>query len=278
MPATVTPIRGAAAPKRATWSLLEIAPPGRAPEPWGILFADEATDQLTLRLRDDVSADEDVLEEQAQDVLLALEQDLQSRAGEMGASKLLASLEDSLSGFFRIGDRTAITYAGAPQATADNLFDEFVDSEVHPFVTHLPLYTLRAAAGRFGEEMSGEQEAWVRTRGLRLTDDMFVAHVVGRSMEPLIPDGSLCVFRSNVAGSRQGKRVLVEEFGIADDAGRYTVKRYTSRKAVNPEGDWSHEQIRLEPLNPEYEAFDLSGDEFGSRFRVLAEFVAVLHS
>jgi len=207
-------------------------------------------------------------------------------------------MEDSLSNFLRVSDRVAITYAGAPEETVDRLFDEYVDREVRPFVTHLPVYHLRAAAGKFGEEMGGEQEGWVRvSRGFRaagarggmrpgpniFSQDMFVARVVGRSMEPLIPDGSLCIFRAGVAGTRQGRRLLVEEPGATDTANRYTVKRYTSRKiaageGAGEDGEWRHERIRLEPLNPEYEAFDLSGDEFGTRFRVIAEFVGVLHS
>ena len=39
---------------------------------------------------------------------------------------------------------------------------------------------------------------------------MFVARIAGRSMEPRIPDGSLCVFRAGVTGSREGRLVLVE--------------------------------------------------------------------
>ena len=40
------------------------------------------------------------------------------------------------------------------------------------------------------------------------------------------------------------------------------------------DGSWQHESIRLEPLNPEFEAFELgSGD-----FRVIAEFVQVLET
>jgi hypothetical protein len=101
---------------------------------------------------------------------------------------------------------------------------------------------------------------------------MFVARVVGRSMEPLIPDDSLCIFRANVTGSRQGKHLLIEKFSETDFAARYTVKRYTSEKESDSEGSWRHKQIRLEPLNPEFEAFNLSPDEF----RVIAEFVAVL--
>ncbi len=173
----------------------------------------------------------------------------------------------------RISDRTAIEYLGSPQRAADRLFEEYVDGEVGRFVTHLPLYGLRAAATKFGEGMDSPLEEWVRVPSdLKLHDDMFVAQVVGRSMEPLIPDGSFCVFRGNVTGSRGGKRLLIEKFSENDFAARYTVKRYTSRKTVDAEGGWQHEEVRLEPLNPEFEAFNLGPDEF----RVIAEFVQVL--
>ena len=39
---------------------------------------------------------------------------------------------------------------------------------------------------------------------------MFVAQVVGHSMEPGIPDGAYCLFASPVTGTRQGKTVLVQ--------------------------------------------------------------------
>jgi phage repressor protein C with HTH and peptisase S24 domain len=144
----------------------------------------------------------------------------------------------------------------------------------------LPFYGLRAAATKFGEEFDQTQvtepEAWLRApRGVRLSEGMFVAQVVGRSMEPLIPDGSYCIFRGPVIGSRQGKRLLIEQTGVsADLAGRYTVKRYSSVKTMNDDGTWQHDRIRLEPLNPEFEAFDLASGEF----KVIAEFVQVLPS
>jgi hypothetical protein len=90
-------------------------------------------------------------------------------------------------------------------------------------------------------------------------------------MEPRIPDGSLCVFRRNVVGSRQGKLLLVELFDVTDTSARYTVKRYTSEKFVTEE-EWRHTAIRLEPLNPDYPPLDLEPD----RFHVLGEFVEVL--
>ena len=92
-------------------------------------------------------------------------------------------------------------------------------------------------------------------------------------MEPLIPDGSLCVFRRGVTGSRQGRLVLVEALDRGGND-RYTVKRYRSEKKQSPDGEWAHERIRLEPLNPEFEAWDLDPEE--DRYRILAEFVQVL--
>jgi hypothetical protein len=260
--------------RHAAWSLLEIARPGFRSEPLGVLLVDAETDRLTLRLRP--SGEFEELEEQASDILDLLADDLAIRAREMGARQLLASLEDSLSGFFRITDRTEIAYSGDPQRKTDKLFDEYVDSSVRPFVTHLPVYQLRAAATKFGEGMSADETAedWVRApEGMRLDDRMFAVWVVGRSMEPLIPDGSLCAFRANVVGSRQNKRLLIEKFDETDFASRYTVKRYTSVKKPGADGeDFEHQRIRLEPLNPDFDAFDLAPDAF----RVVGEFVAVL--
>ena len=108
--------------------------------------------------------------------------------------------------------------------------------------------------------------------GMRLSPDLFVAHVVGRSMEPRIPDGSLNLFRLHPAGSRQGKILLIERFGVLDQTARYTIKRYTSRKKATGEDEWRHEQIRLEPLNPEFEAWDVDPDGFA----VVAEWLRVI--
>src|SRR5207248_9705617 len=94
-------------------------------------------------------------------VLTALDHDLRLKAREMGGLRLLDVLEDGLSGFCRISDRTAVIYSSAP-ATVDRLFDVYVDSTVRPFITHVPLYGLRAAATKFGEGMDVEQESWIR--------------------------------------------------------------------------------------------------------------------
>lgn len=142
----------------------------------------------------------------------------------------------------------------------------------------LPLLSLRAAAGGFGEQGEPEVEEALEipeTPGIQ--EGMFVARVVGRSMEPLIPDGSLCVFKPLPAGSRQGKIVLAQHRAISDvdhDGGTFTVKRYRSVKRQTEDG-WAHEAISLEPVNRDYPTLELESTE-ENPVRVVAEFVMVL--
>ena len=131
-------------------------------------------------------------------------------------------------------------------------------SRARPFETHAPVYDLEAAAGAFGPDRmvgtAGDEIGWAPvSEPVRLTRDHFVARVSGRSMEPTIPDGSHCLFRSDRGGSRQGKLVLVWQRGIADPAlgGEFSVKKYESTKSTSANGDWSHREIRLKPLNPD---------------------------
>ena len=93
-------------------------------------------------------------------------------------------------------------------------------------------------------------------------------------MEPLIPDGAYCLFASPVEGSRQGKIVLVQLRDALDpETGeRYTVKRYEST-TIQADDSWRHSSIRLKPVNPEFEAIELSGDE--GQIQVIAECIEV---
>lgn len=149
------------------------------------------------------------------------------------------------------------------------------------YVTCLPLVPLKAAAGTFGDSQLIEDDAfeWVAVESRhRLRPGMFVAQVVGRSMEPAIPDGAYCLFRAPVEGTRQGKTVLVQLRDTTDpETGqRFTVKRDTSEKA-RAGNTWRHEKITLEPLNPESEPIVLTGAEDGD-LQVVAELIEVLWS
>jgi SOS-response transcriptional repressor LexA len=241
----------------------------------GVLLEDPDTDSLRVRFRRDLESLAD--DEEDREVLEALADDLARKGREMGAGKLFEYLESNVSNAIRVTDRREVLVEDFGRAL-DRLYLKNVPSNVLEFRTHLPRYTLQAAAGKFLENREISEDGWVEApEDLRLATDMFVAQIAGHSMEPRIPDGSLCVFRHGVAGSRQGRLVLVENLETTGD-NRYTVKRYDSVKTgaggSDPGDSWRHERIRLESLNPEYPSWDLNPDE--DKYRILAEFVRVL--
>jgi SOS-response transcriptional repressor LexA len=149
--------------------------------------------------------------------------------------------------------------------------------EKQKFKTLLPLYSLKAAAGYFGEGEAVEPEAWIDASSIgRLDDQMFIARAVGRSMEPQIHDGDYCVFRANPKGTRQGKIVLVQHREISDPetGGSYTIKRYRSEKASKDDG-WGHRVIYLEPKNSDYSTIVLTPETEGELLLV-AEFISIM--
>lgn len=262
--------RRAQANRQGEYVLVELAVPGEPVRPIGVLLRDVETGEVHSKIRGHW---EEIGDSEERELLEALDEDFQLKTREMGGEEFLQSLEDSLSNTLRVTERMAVAVDDFPR-TLERLYAEHVEpAKVLPFVTHLPLYSLKAAATKFGEDREVEAEGWVAAPAkLRLTEDMFVARVVGRSMEPRIPDGSLCVFRHNVVGSRQGRLVLVERFGTTETSARYTIKKYTSKKTHTGEDEWQHTAVRLEPLNPEFEGFELKEGEA----RVIAEFVQVL--
>jgi type I restriction enzyme, R subunit len=147
------------------------------------------------------------------------------------------------------------------------------------YVTCVPLVPLKAAAGAFGDPQHVDDGGfdWVSVDSRhRLRRGMFVAQVVGKSMEPAIPDGSYCLFAAPIDGTRQGKTVLVQLRDATDpETGqRYTVKRYESEKARDGDS-WSHAKITLKPINPDFEPIVLTGLVEGQP-QVVAEVVDVL--
>ena len=105
---------------------------------------------------------------------------------------------------------------------------------------------------------------------------MFVAQVVGKSIEAAIRGGAWCLFRVPVGGTRRGKIVLSQLRDATDpETGqRYTVKRYKS-KTARACGSWRHEKTTLESLNPDSEPIVLTGAD-KNKFQVIAEQVEVL--
>jgi SOS-response transcriptional repressor LexA len=235
-----------------------------------VLLIDPDSSRPWFRMRRDFAS---IADPEDAEVLEALEDHIRQCLTESGAETFLRSLEDTVSNVLRVSQREAVP-VDAYSRVLDRLYREHVeDTEVQRFATHLPLFSLRAAAGGLSDEMLSEAEDWVPApEGMHLSPDLFVAHVEGQSMEPRIPHGSLNLFRLHPAGSRQGKILLIERFGVLEESARYTIKRYTSRKVATGEDEWHHAQIRLEPLNPEFEAWDVDPEGFA----VVAEWLRVI--
>lgn len=267
MPAIVLPINGH---RQGIYVLLETALPSRPPCAIGVLLIDSDTGRPWFRMRQDFAslADPDDTE-----VLEALDAHIRACLEETTAEAFLQSLEDSASNAIRVTARQSIA-VDAFSRVLERLYQSHVEPiPVQPFRTHLPLYSFSAAAGGLSDEMQSAVEDWVPAPfGIHLSPDLFVGHVHGRSMEPRIPDGSLNLFRLHPAGSRQGKILLIERFGVLDETARYTIKRYTSRKVFRGEDEWQHENVRLEPLNPEFDAWDVDPEGFA----VVAEWLRVI--
>lgn len=154
-------------------------------------------------------------------------------------------------------------------------------SERIPYQNCIPLYPLAVAAGSFGPEQVVEPEPddWVMPhKGTLPAPGLFVARVSGESMSRRIPNGSWCVFRTPVEGSRDGRILLVESNGVADpeSGAQFTVKVYRSRKSEGDAG-WKHDEIRLEPDSTDgaFEPIVIQDASEGS-LRAVAELVEVL--
>jgi DUF2075 family protein len=150
-------------------------------------------------------------------------------------------------------------------------------------VAAVPVVDLRFAAGAFSDAQALEQGAsdWVAPPDrIRPQPGLFVARVLGESMNRRIPNGSWCLFRANPEGTRQGKVVVVQHRGIDDPetGGRYTIKLYASEKVPADDGGWRHERITLRPESDrsgfEPIVIDVTEDDGG--FVVVAELLLVL--
>ncbi len=150
-------------------------------------------------------------------------------------------------------------------------------------VVAAPVIDLRFAAGAFSEAQALDdgRDEWVALPDwVRPQPGLFVAQVVGESMNRRIPNGAWCLFRANPTGTRQGKVVVVQHRSIADPetGGRYTVKLYASEKVPDEDGGWRHERIRLQPDSdrPEFRTIELLVRDGDDGLAVVAEMLVVL--
>lgn len=142
------------------------------------------------------------------------------------------------------------------------------------YTTCVPRLDLKVAAGDFSDDQRPEFEEWVEVNASQtLRKGMFVARVIGRSMEPLIPDGAYCLFqfkapqlRNDIVGLFQLHRA--ED---PDSGGRFTVKRLRVSTRPKPETGLARTAV-LVPDNPAFAPISVQGEDV----KFAAEFLEVL--
>jgi uncharacterized protein len=156
--------------------------------------------------------------------------------------------------------------------------------ELQPYINAVPLIELKFAAGIFGDSQTFDTEMtqWVELpEYIRIQPSMFVAQVIGESMNRRIPNGSWCLFRANPQGTRNGKIVVAQHRSISDpeSEGSFTVKRYSSKKEQSIGGEWRHTSLELEPdsTNSSFKSL-VFGPESAGAVSIVAEFIGVLET
>ena len=142
----------------------------------------------------------------------------------------------------------------------------------------VPLYNFYTAAGSFSEMQVDKSYELIKADTDYSNQNVFACKVIGESMNKIIPNNSICLFKEYTGGSRQGKIVLVENQDIQDPEfnSAFTVKTYTSEKIITEEG-WQHTAIVLKP-NSYDDSFKsiVINQENGQNMRVVGEFLKVL--
>jgi len=160
---------------------------------------------------------------------------------------------------------------------SDLFFSDVIPNE-EKYINYLPVLSVEAIATHFGEEaLTDEIIGWWRnTTGSKVSKDMYVMRVKGRSMESTIKDGDYCIFHRDRGGTREGKVVVVALRNVSDPEtmARYTIKRYHSEKNTE-EGLPLQKRIVLSPDNPDFKDMIL-GNAQESDYQVVGIFVSVI--
>ena len=161
-------------------------------------------------------------------------------------------------------------------------FRRIAGKALKPFKNAVPLIDLKFAAGTFTEFQALDPECiqWVELPDIfRPAPGVFVAQVIGESMNRRVPNGAWCIFRMNPRGSRQGKVVVAQHRSIDDPelGGAYTIKVYSSEKVPGQGEDWTHSRITLRPDSEDsgFKPMIFTGQD-ASDVEIVAEMISVI--
>lgn len=187
---------------------------------------------------------------------------------------LFPSVNESIYNY--INDNSSDNKLNTEQIQESNVV-ESIETKIE--LIQIPLYNFYAAAGSFSElQTDNEFELIDAPSHLKNVNDYFACKVIGESMNRVIPNGSICLFKLYTGGSRNGKIVLVENLDKqdVDFNSAFTVKTYTSEKIFTNEG-WKHSEIKLLPnsFDESYSPIIIS-EANAENMKIIGEFVLII--
>lgn len=153
--------------------------------------------------------------------------------------------------------------------------------KVISFENSVPLYSLKVAAGEFYlNETLPTQNFILVPEGIKISNDHFACKIIGNSMNKIVQDGKIALFKKYNGGSRNGLMVIAEYYNLQDSeyGSCYTFKEYHSQKVVTEEG-WHHEKIILRPksYDSSYQDIIIDPEHINERkFNIIGIFEMVL--
>jgi hypothetical protein len=200
--------------------------------------------------------------------LFKLREHVQERYPESGAD-----LVDRIEGDTKTAEQLGLPLR--PKATTAHVLQSVPKPD--EYTKAVPVYDLAVAAGKFSASQSPEAIGWMHVQCSRSLDKlMFVARVVGKSMERGIPTGSWALFRlfgeAPSPTAIDGKRVIVQlRETDPDTGGQYTLKRWHVTRCGD---DGAVEQIELRSENADFKAIVLSTKD--DDIRAIAEYLELV--
>lgn len=171
-----------------------------------------------------------------------------------------------------------LTFKEVSEVTSNEISDDNpnIEKEIRNFI---PLYNFYAAAGTFSEMQSEKDYTLIEGPENSSNNDLFACRIIGESMNRVIPNGSICLFKPYTGGSRNGKILLIENRDIQDldFNSAFTIKTYSSEKIITEE-NWEHSSIVLRPnsYDSSYKNIIIT-EENAAEMRVVGEFVSILN-
>ncbi len=171
-----------------------------------------------------------------------------------------------------------LTYKEIDEESSNNV--SILNSNIEQYIRNsIPLYDFYAAAGTFSEMQSEKDFTLIEgPENYNPNNDYFACKIIGESMNRVIPNDSICLFKTYTGGSRNGKILLIEYRDIQDPDfnSAFTIKTYTSEKNIMEE-NWEHTSIILRPnsYDSSYQNIIIT-EENAQGMRVVGEFVQIM--